>query len=58
MTKYKVTAKVGYAGHQPGDEFDANLTPDQERRAIERGAIKPVKDTSKPKAPRKGAGDA
>ena len=42
MTTYKVTATTGFRGHAEGDEFDAELTPDEERRAKERGSIKVV----------------
>ena len=31
--KYKVLAKTGFRGHQQGDEFEADLTEDEERRA-------------------------
>jgi len=42
MTVYKVTAATGYRGHKQGEEFKADLSPEQERRAIERGSIKKV----------------
>lgn len=42
-TTYKVTAATGFMGHQLGDEFDAELTEDQERRAKERGSIRVVR---------------
>jgi hypothetical protein len=51
MTVYKVTAKTGYRGYAEGDEFDAELTPDEERRAKARGSIRVVKrddDDDKP----------
>lgn len=41
-TTYKVTAPTGYGGHAEGEEFEAELTPDQERRAKERGSIRVV----------------
>ena len=41
-TTYKVTAVTGYAGHKQGDEFQADLTEAEEKRAVERGSIKPV----------------
>jgi hypothetical protein len=44
-TKYKVTGLTGYSGHQPGEEFEAELDPEQERRAVERGSIEVVKQT-------------
>ena len=43
MTTYKVTGSRAYMGHQPGEEFEAELTEDQERRAKERGSIRVVK---------------
>ena len=49
MTTYKVTGSTTFAGHPPGEEFDAELDPDQERRAKERGSIRVVKRDTKPK---------
>jgi hypothetical protein len=46
MTLYKVTGPTAYQGHQPGEEFEADLTADEERRAKERGAIRVVKRTT------------
>lgn len=46
MTTYKVTAATGYRGHPQGEEFDAELTPEEERRAKERGSIRVVKRTN------------
>lgn len=43
MTSYKVTGATAYKGHQPGEEFEAELAPDEERRAVERGSIKAAK---------------
>jgi hypothetical protein len=40
---YVVTGTTAYKGHQPGEEFEADLTPDEERRAKERGSIKAAK---------------
>lgn len=48
-TTYKVTARTGFQGHEQGEEFEAELTEEQERRAIERGSIKPVKSGAKGK---------
>lgn len=45
MTTYRVTGQTAFAGHEPGEEFEAELDPAQERRAIERGSIKAVKAT-------------
>ncbi len=39
MTTYKVTGNTPYGDHQPGDTFDADLSDDEEDRALERGAI-------------------
>lgn len=43
MTTYKVTGPTAYRGHAPGEEFQADLSPDEERRAKERGSIRVVK---------------
>jgi hypothetical protein len=48
-TTYKVVALTPYMGHQPGETFEADLDPDQARRALERGSIKAVKKAAKPK---------
>jgi hypothetical protein len=37
---YIVTAETGYDGHKKNEEFEAELTEEQEQRAIERGSIK------------------
>jgi hypothetical protein len=42
-TTYKVVGLTAFQGHQPGDEFDADLDPELERRAKERGSIRVVK---------------
>jgi len=42
-TTYKVTGLTAFAGHKPGEEFDAELDPDQERRAKERGQLRVVR---------------
>lgn len=49
MTVYKVTGAT-FQGHEPGDEFEADLDPDQERRAKARGQLRVVKrgDTPPP----------
>ena len=46
-TTYKVTGSTAFRGHEPGEEFDDELTPDEERRALERGSVEIVK--GKPK---------
>ena len=38
--KYLVTGTRQYRWHEPGTVFEANLDPDAERRAIERGSIR------------------
>ena len=43
MTTYKVTGATPYQGHRPGEQFEADLTEEQERRAKERGSIRVVK---------------
>ena len=45
-TTYKVLAGT-FQGHAAGEEFEAELTEEQERRAVERGSIK--KATAKKK---------
>jgi hypothetical protein len=47
MTTYRVTAATGYRGHAEGEEFDAELTEDEERRAKARGSIRVVKRSEK-----------
>lgn len=53
-TTYKVTAKTGYRGYAEGEEFQANLTPEQEERAKARGSIRVV---SRAKSETKKEGD-
>jgi len=36
---YTVTGNTPYMDHQPGETFEAELDPEQEERALERGAI-------------------
>ncbi len=38
--RYLVTGVRQYRWHKPGSIFEANLDPDAERRAIERGSIR------------------
>jgi len=38
--RYLVTGKRRYRWHEPGTVFEAQLDPDAERRAIERGSIR------------------
>jgi hypothetical protein len=47
MGRYRVTGPTAFHGHPPGEVFEADLDPDQERRALERGSIKAVKATKK-----------
>jgi hypothetical protein len=42
-TTYKVTGLTPFAGHPPGEEFEADLDPEQERRAKQRGSIRVVR---------------
>jgi hypothetical protein len=49
MTTYKVTGTTSFAGHKPGEEFEAELDPEQERRAKDRGSIRVVKRTDNTK---------
>ena len=44
-TTYKALA--AFQGHQPGEQFEAELDPELERRARERGQIKKVSKPSK-----------
>ena len=46
-TTYKVTAATGFRGHKAGEEFEAELDQDVERRANERGSISVVKRADK-----------
>ena len=55
MTKTKYKALATFRHHKPGDEFDAELDPEVERRAVERGQIEKV---SKPKKEDKADGQA
>jgi hypothetical protein len=42
-TTYKVVGSTYFRGYAPGEEFNADLTEEQERRAKERGSIRVVK---------------
>ena len=44
---YKVTAATGFDGRPEGEEFEAELEPELEQRAVERGSITIVKGTKK-----------
>jgi hypothetical protein len=46
---YEVTGPVPYAEHEPGEQFEAELPDDVERRALERGSIKVVTKSGKGK---------
>ena len=41
-SRYKVTGPTAFQGHQPGEEFDADLDQQLERRAKDRGQIRVV----------------
>lgn len=43
---YEVVGSTAYRGTAPGDSFSASLSEAEERRAIERGAIKEKKKSS------------
>jgi hypothetical protein len=45
-TTYKVTGPTAYRGVRPGEEFTAELSEDEERRALERGSIAVAKARS------------
>ena len=55
-TTYKVIGLTPYMGHQPGEEFDADLDPEQERRAKQRGSIRVVKRENKDTKKEEGNG--
>lgn len=40
MTRFKVSGVQRFLGHEPGEEFEADLPEDQQARAIARGSIK------------------
>ena len=52
-TTYQVMAATGYAGHKEGETFEADLSPDEERRALDRGSIR-KKTTKKTKEEKDG----
>jgi hypothetical protein len=39
VTRYLVSGPTAFAGHPPGSEFDADLDPQLELRAVERGSL-------------------
>ena len=43
MTTYKVLGSTSFAGHKPGEEFEAELDPAQEKRAKARGQLRVIK---------------
>ena len=43
MTTYKVTGHTPFLGCKPGEEFEAELDPELEQRAKERGSIRVLK---------------
>jgi hypothetical protein len=45
--KYVVSGNTPFMDHQPGEEFDAELTEEQEDLAFQAGAIKLAKDAKK-----------
>jgi hypothetical protein len=57
MTTYRVTGSTSFAGHKPGEEFEAELDKAQEQRALERGSIEVVAKV-KAKSKKEEEGDA
>jgi hypothetical protein len=57
-TTYKVTGTTAYQGHRPGEEFTADLSEDEERRALERGSIAVAKGRSSKKQDKEEGSDA
>ena len=47
MTVYKVMSETRFMGHEPGEEFEAELDEATERRAKERGSIRVVRRNHK-----------
>ena len=43
MTLYKVVGATGFRGHKPGEEFEAELEPELEKRAKQRGSIRVIR---------------
>jgi hypothetical protein len=56
VTLYRVAGPAAYMGHKTGEKFEAELDPEQEKRALERGSIKVVK--RKPKDEKEEDDDA
>ena len=44
MTKYEVIGDLPYAGYKPGDEFETDLSPDEEQWALDNKRVKIVKE--------------
>lgn len=44
MPRYRVIGPQSYLGHPPKAIFTAELAPEQESRAIQRGAIRRLED--------------
>ena len=47
VSDYKVTGNTPYKGHKPAEEFEADLTEEEERRAKDRGSIHVVRRNDK-----------
>jgi hypothetical protein len=56
-TTYKVTGPTAYRGVRPGEEFTAELSEDEERRALERGSITVAKARSSKKQDKEETSD-
>jgi hypothetical protein len=54
MTKTKYKALQRFKGHAPGEEFEADLDPELERRAKARGQIQTVQATKKEEGKKDG----
>lgn len=54
-TTYKVVGLTAFAGHKPGETFEAELTEDQERRAKQRGQLRVVRRGDNPEDEEKEA---
>jgi len=56
VTTYRVAGPAAFMGHKTGEKFDADLDPEQEKRALARGSIKIV--NRKPKDEKEESDDA
>jgi len=56
-TTYKVTGTTSFAGHRPGEVFDAELDEQAEKRAVARAAIRVLKRPDSKKKKEEEASD-